>query len=156
MCSGCRLLALVLSALCAGVGASCAAAEDEPAVAVAPPRPDVPVGPVAGVEANAVDEEPNPFAEDEDAMADGRRFFLAYNCAGCHGDHGGGGMGPSLRDEAWIYGGSHAQIADSIAEGRAFGMPSWEKMLTPAQIWQITAYLRSMRTTREPQAPAGN
>jgi cytochrome c oxidase cbb3-type subunit 3 len=146
----------MLSALFAGVGVGCAAAEDEPAVAVAPPRRDVPVGPVAGAAPNAVEEEPNPFAEDEDAMADGRRFFLAYNCAGCHGDHGGGGMGPSLRDEAWIYGGSHAQIADSIAEGRAFGMPSWEKMLTPAQIWQITAYLRSMRTTREPQAPVGN
>jgi cytochrome c oxidase cbb3-type subunit 3 len=89
-------------------------------------------------------------------MAQGRRFFLAYNCAGCHGDHGGGGMGPSLRDDAWIYGDSHAQVADSIAEGRAYGMPAWEKMLTPVQIWQITAYLKSMRTTREPQAPAGN
>ena len=156
MCSGCRFLALLLSVTCAAALAGCGAPEDEPAVAVAPPRPDVPVGPVAGVAATTLDEAVNPFAENEDAMAEGRRFFLAYNCAGCHGDHGGGGMGPSLRDDAWIYGDSHAQVADSVAEGRAYGMPSWQKMLTPAQIWQITAYLKSMRTTREPQALPGN
>jgi hypothetical protein len=39
MCSGCRLLALMLSVPFAGVGAGCAGAEDEPAVALAPPRP---------------------------------------------------------------------------------------------------------------------
>jgi hypothetical protein len=44
-------------------------------------------------------------------------------------------------------------IADSIAKGRAFGMPAWAKMLTPAQIWQLTAYLKSLRTSREPQPP---
>jgi mono/diheme cytochrome c family protein len=54
----------------------------------------------------------------------------------------------------WIYGSSHGHIANSIAQGRAYGMPSWRKMLTDAQIWQITAYLKSMRTTREPQPPA--
>jgi cytochrome c oxidase cbb3-type subunit 3 len=62
-------------------------------------------------------------------------------------------MGPSLRDAAWIYGGSDTKIANSIAEGRAYGMPAWGRMLTPAQIWQITAYIKSMRTPHEPEAP---
>jgi cytochrome c oxidase cbb3-type subunit 3 len=62
-------------------------------------------------------------------------------------------MGPSLRDHVWLYGAAHAQIANSIAEGRSFGMPAWRKMLTDAQIWQITAYLKSLRTKDEPQPP---
>ena len=50
---------------------------------------------------------------------------------------------------------SRSKIASSIAEGRAYGMPAWGAMLTPAQTWQITAYIKSMRTEREPDAPAG-
>jgi mono/diheme cytochrome c family protein len=123
------------------------------AVSVAPPLFDTPVGPWPGL-VNISDQQlANPFEKNPDALAEGRRFFLAYNCAGCHGDHGGGGMGPSLRDRTWIYGDSHARIARSIADGRAYGMPAWSKMLTPAQIWQITAYLKSMRAPYEPQPP---
>jgi hypothetical protein len=35
----------------------------------------------------------------------------------------------------------------------AFGMPAWAKMLTPAQIWQLTACLNLLRTSQEPQPP---
>jgi cytochrome c oxidase cbb3-type subunit 3 len=63
-------------------------------------------------------------------------------------------MGPSLRDDVWLYGSSHGQIASSIAQGRAHGMPAWGVMLTPDQIWQITEYITSLRTDREPQPPA--
>ena len=121
-------------------------------VTSAPPLPAVPVGPLPGIPETR-DVTANPFAEDPDALAEGRRFFLAYNCAGCHGDHGGGGMGPSLRDATWIYGSTDAQIASSIAQGRAYGMPAWEKMLTPAQTLKLTAYLKSLRTAREPSPP---
>lgn len=83
---------------------------------------------------------------------DERRFFLAYNCAGRHGDHGGG-RGPSLREVDWIYGDCHARITRSIADGRALGMAASRLTLTPAPIWQVTAYLKSLRTEREPQRP---
>jgi mono/diheme cytochrome c family protein len=155
MCSASRRVRVLLGVSCAVVvtaaAAGCRAAQP-PAVAVAPPLVDTVVGPLPG----ALENDPgpaNPFAEDNVALMEGRRFFLAYNCAGCHGDHGGGGMGPSLRDTDWIYGDSHAHIAKSIAEGRALGMPAWKLMLTPAQIWQVTAYLKSLRTEREPQRP---
>jgi cytochrome c oxidase cbb3-type subunit 3 len=65
-------------------------------------------------------------------------------------------MGPSLRDASWIYGSSPIEIANSIAEGRAYGMPAWGTKLTPAQIWQITAYIQSLRTSREPDPPRGS
>ena len=93
----------------------------------------------------------NPLKNDPDAVARWMKDFDNFNCSGCHMGNGGGGMGPSLRDAEWIYGDSHAQIAKSIAEGRAYGMPAWRLMLTPAQIWQVTAYLKSLRTEREPQ-----
>jgi Cytochrome C oxidase, cbb3-type, subunit III len=56
------------------------------------------------------------------------------NCSGCHGEHAGGGMGPSLRDVDWLYGGADAQVFDSIAHGRANGMPSWGTKLDQDQI----------------------
>ena len=125
----------------------------KPDVLEAPPLVNIPVGPLPGPVIDQIDGPANPFERNSDSLGAGRRFFVSYNCSGCHGDHGGGGMGPSLRDHTWIYGASHAHIANSIAQGRAFGMPAWRKMLTDAQIWQITAYLKSMRTDREPQPP---
>src|ERR1700758_3073362 len=67
----------------------------------------------------------NPYSNDAVALQDGRRLFNWYNCSGCHGGHAGGGMGPSLRDETWIYGSQDSQIFDSIAQGRSNGMPAW-------------------------------
>lgn len=134
--------------------AACREQSAAPAFVEAPRVGAVPVGPLPGP-AEGASEPANPFGNDRDALREGRRFFVQYNCAGCHGDHGGGGMGPSLRDASWIYGSSDAKIANSIAEGRAYGMPAWGAMLTPAQIWQITAYIKSLRTDREPDPPAG-
>jgi cytochrome c oxidase cbb3-type subunit III len=152
MCLACRIA--IIGIMAAGLMA-CRPPAQPAAVAVAPPVLETTVGPWPGIAMQGDDgaESTNPFSEDVVALAEGRRFFQAYNCAGCHGDHGGGGMGPSLRDAAWIYGSADARIADSIAKGRAFGMPAWAKMLTPAQIWQLTAYLKSLRTSREPQPP---
>jgi cytochrome c oxidase cbb3-type subunit 3 len=119
----------------------------------ATPGVDTPVGPVPGpgVASHA---NPNPYsATDPIAVVDGRHWFKHYNCHGCHGDHAGGGMGPSLRDVDWIYGDTDAQIFDSIAEGRAHGMPSWGTKLPEDHIWKMVAYIRSLRTDNEPQAP---
>lgn len=95
----------------------------------------------------------NPFAADRAAAGAGRRLFREFNCSGCHGEHAGGGMGPSLRDPDWIYGGDDGQVFSSIAEGRADGMPSWYTRLSQDQIWRLVAYIRSMRTRNEPEPP---
>lgn len=133
----------------------CSERTSAPPVSLMPPIADVPVGPVPGGVREDRSALGNPVAGDPDALRDGRAFFVAYNCSGCHGDHGGGGMGPSLRDASWIYGGSAAEIANSVVQGRAHGMPAWGTRLTPEQVWQIVAYLGSMRTPREPDPPAG-
>lgn len=112
---------------------------------------DNPVGPVPGPGDATLPQ--NPYAEDPAALMEGRKLFVQFNCAGCHGTHGGGGMGPSLRDRAWIYGNHQADIFDSIYDGRAHGMPAWGSVIPEDYIWKITAYIGSMRTADEPQPP---
>ena len=77
------------------------------------------------------------------AIAKGQQLFTWMNCAGCH-SHGGGGMGPALMDGKWRYGGRIDQIAASIYEGRPNGMPAWRGKLTDEQIWQLSAYVRTL------------
>jgi cytochrome c oxidase cbb3-type subunit 3 len=62
-------------------------------------------------------------------------------------------MAPSLRDLDWIYGSSDAQIFNSIAEGRAHGMPAWGTKVPQKQIWELVAYIESLRTPMEPDPP---
>jgi cytochrome c oxidase cbb3-type subunit 3 len=83
------------------------------------------------------------------AIAAGARLFNWYNCSGCH-FHGAGGIGPSLMDDQWIYGGRIDQIYDTIARGRPNGMPSWQGKIPANETWQIAAYVRSL------SAPAAN
>lgn len=148
----CRLRSLA-ACVAAVAGAACGAESRAPQEAApVPSAVQGIVGPLPGP-AQDVQDRPNPVAGSEESLAAGRRYFVQYNCAGCHGDHGGGGMGPSLRDTVWLYGDTHERIAKSIAEGRNYGMPAWSRMLTEEQIWQITAYLKSMRTSDEPDAP---
>src|SRR5689334_948276 len=44
----------------------------------------------------------SPFQNNAWGTAEGKRLFDSYNCSGCHA-HGGGGMGPPLMDDKWIY-----------------------------------------------------
>jgi cytochrome c oxidase cbb3-type subunit 3 len=77
------------------------------------------------------------------AIADGKQLFGQMNCTGCH-FNGGGGMGPALMSGHLRYGGQIDQIYESIAQGRPNGMPSWQFVLQPAQIWSLAAYVKSL------------
>jgi cytochrome c oxidase cbb3-type subunit 3 len=95
----------------------------------------------------------NPYGDDPSARLDGRQLFVHFNCAGCHGGHAGGGMGPSLRDADWIYGGEDGDVFDSIAQGRANGMPGWGAMLPSDYIWRLVAYIDTLDTPDEANPP---
>jgi cytochrome c oxidase cbb3-type subunit 3 len=83
------------------------------------------------------------FEESKLAIADGEQLFNQMNCTGCH-FNGGGGMGPALMSGHWRYGGRMDQIYASIAQGRPNGMPSWQFVLQPQQIWELAAYVKSL------------
>ncbi len=90
-----------------------------------------------------VDPRAAAFYDNAEAVNTGKRLYGQYNCSGCH-SNGGGGMGPSLMDNEWIYGGRLEQIHQTLLEGRPNGMPTWGGKISDEQLWQISAYVRSM------------
>jgi len=77
------------------------------------------------------------------AISEGQRLFGWYNCTGCHAN-GGGGIGPPLIKDHWIYGNEPANLFDTIVQGRPNGMPTWGKKIPEYQVWQIVTYIRSL------------
>jgi cytochrome c oxidase cbb3-type subunit 3 len=85
----------------------------------------------------------NEYEENAFALSQGKQLFSQMNCVGCHA-HGGGGMGPALMDDKWIYGSQPEQIFSTIVEGRPNGMPSFRGKLPDYEVWQLAAYVRSL------------
>lgn len=117
-----------------------------------------PVGPIPGPQVageNPAETMQDPYANDPSALEQGRQLFVAMNCAGCHGGHAGGGMGPDLRpDHIFRYGNAPANLFDSISMGRAMGMPAWGTKLPPEVIWKLVAYIQSLGSQQEPDKAA--
>ena len=95
----------------------------------------------------------NPLGRDENTGT-GQQLFTWFNCAGCHGARGGGGIGPPLRDKVWIYGSDPGSIYQSIAQGRPNGMPAFAGKVPDEQIWSLEMYIRSLGGA-DPPVPAG-
>jgi cytochrome c oxidase cbb3-type subunit 3 len=85
----------------------------------------------------------NGYEESAYAISEGQKLYMSMNCVGCH-FHGGGGIGPPLMDNEWIYGSDPQQIFASIVEGRPNGMPAFRGKIPDYQVWQIVAYVRSL------------
>ena len=85
----------------------------------------------------------NEYEKNAYAVSEGKRLYEQMNCVGCH-FHGGGGIGPPLMDEKWIYGSDPSQIFATVVEGRPNGMPSFRGKLNDDQVWKIAAYVRSL------------
>ena len=92
----------------------------------------------------------NPFEDDPEAIAAGRKLFAQY-CTQCHGARAEGGKrGPSLvRHEVrqatpgtlfWI-------LTNGVVRR---GMPVWSKLPEP-QRWQIVTFLKSLAGSTGPQ-----
>ena len=85
----------------------------------------------------------SPYQENAYGIAEGKRLYSAFNCNGCHA-MGGGGIGPALMDDKWIYGSAPDQIYSSISQGRPNGMPTFGARVPSQQIWQLVAYVQSL------------
>jgi cytochrome c oxidase cbb3-type subunit 3 len=85
----------------------------------------------------------SPYENNAWAINEGQRLYTWFNCKGCH-FAGGGGMGPALMDETWIYGSEPREIFQSIAAGRPNGMPAFGTRIPDQQIWELVAYVRSL------------
>jgi cytochrome c oxidase cbb3-type subunit III len=65
-------------------------------------------------------------------------------CARCHGPTGAGGSAPSLNDSLFLYTADARFLRYAIMEGRDdTAMPAFRHVLTPEQINDVTAHIRS-------------
>lgn len=94
------------------------------------------------------------------AMAGGRAVF-AENCAPCHGAGGAGAYGfPTLADDEWLWGGTLADIQQTISYGvrnantnsRQSEMPKFgaDGLLTAPQISAVADYVVGLSTKAAP------
>lgn len=87
-----------------------------------------------------------------DASAEGARIFKT-NCGTCHGPqgYGDGPIGESLDPKPQNLAELQAVAADDflywrIAEGSpGTSMPPWKNIMTEEQIWQIVAFIRTLK-----------
>ena len=85
----------------------------------------------------------SPYQKNAYGIAQGKTLFSAFNCNGCHA-MGGGGIGPALMDDKWIYGAAPEQIYSTIVQGRPNGMPAYGGRIPDQQLWQLVAYVESL------------
>jgi mono/diheme cytochrome c family protein len=114
-------------------------------VAAQETKPSTGSGSAQQAQAPADEPKKNPFTGDSAAIAEGRQLYMKYNCYGCHGTAGGGGMGSSLIDSNWAFGGDDASVFNSIQNG-AGRMPPLGQManIPDEEIWKMVAFIRSL------------
>jgi len=100
--------------------------------------------------ANLVDENTVQLLTGAGDLAAGKKIY-DVNCAACHGNAGEGGVGPNLTDDYWLHGGSVQDVFKTVKYGvPEKGMRSWKEDLSPAQLAQVTSYIKSLRGTNPP------
>ena len=86
----------------------------------------------------------NPYTGKAEAITEGQQLYKKFNCYGCHGMQGGGGMGPNLTDETWQTGdGSDLNLLSQVRDGKG-AMPAFKAMLNDDQAWKIISFVRTL------------
>jgi cytochrome c oxidase cbb3-type subunit 3 len=94
--------------------------------------------------ANLVDENSVTFLEDDSRIAEGGRIFVR-NCAVCHANDGGGGVGPNLADNYSIHGADIKSIFKTVKYGvPAKGMIPWKGQLNAGEIQEVSSYILTL------------
>jgi len=126
----------------------------QPAAAGSPMKP---LERVAGAEKGTLK---NPYTDNADAIAAGKKLYFSYSCNGCHGGGGGGGMCPPISNDVFVYGSDDDTFFRLIALGSDGLMkqgytrkgrenvvgpmpPFGELIKTDEELWKIIAFLRT-------------
>ncbi|TCK17603.1 cytochrome c55X [Thiogranum longum] len=76
------------------------------------------------------------------------RNLVHQDCGSCHGMRLTGGLGPALTPQA-LQGRNHKSLFTTIRSGRpGTPMPTWQPLLTDAEINWIVDYLKTPETTQ--------
>lgn len=87
----------------------------------------------------------NPLNDDDEAIAKGKDEFLVA-CAGCHGHHAKGKLGPSLIDDYWTYPANAEDrgLFSTIYGGARAQMGPHYMSMTKTEMLETMAFLRSI------------
>ncbi len=108
--------------------------------------------------ANLVDESSVEMLNDESRLLAGGQIFTK-NCAVCHANDGGGGVGPNLTDAYWIHGNDIKDVFKTVKYGvPAKGMIPWKDQLSAAEMQEVASYVLSLQgtTPANPKEPQGD
>jgi cytochrome c oxidase cbb3-type subunit 3 len=95
--------------------------------------------------------------QSDEAVMKAGQVLYKKNCAVCHADDGGGGVGPNLTDDYWIHGNDIKGVFTTVSEGvPAKGMIPWKGNMSPKQIQDVSNYVLSLvgttpASSKEPQ-----
>jgi len=104
---------------------------------------------------NMVNAETVELLTDIDALATGKELYNT-NCVACHAGNGGGGIGPNLTDNNWIYNGDIKGVFNTVSEGAENGMIAWKDILNPEKIQAVSSYVLSMKLAEGGKEPQGD
>jgi cytochrome c oxidase cbb3-type subunit 3 len=96
--------------------------------------------------------------KDASTLALGKEVF-GHSCSACHRLDAGGQIGPNLTDDYWLHGATIEQMRKTVSDGvLEKGMPPWAKVLKPAQLDAVVAYVFTLRGTNppNPKPPQGD
>jgi cytochrome c oxidase cbb3-type subunit 3 len=100
--------------------------------------------------ANNIDEKTVTLLTDPNSLAAGKNLYSSM-CAACHGVNGEGGVGPNFTDGYWLHGNSVNEIFKTIKYGvTEKGMKAWKDDFSPAQIAQLSSFIKSLENTNFP------
>jgi cytochrome c oxidase cbb3-type subunit 3 len=103
---------------------------------------------------NLVNEDNVELLTDAASVNKGKEIF-SKNCTPCHGQNGGGGIGPNLTDTKWIYDGDIKGVFHTISEGAENGMVAWKNQLSPDKIQEVASFVLSMPKAEGGKEPQG-
>ena len=103
----------------------------------------------------------NPYTDNPEAIAQGKKLYFNKSCNGCHGGGGGGGMCPPLTNTVWVYGDDDDTLFRLITlgsdelkkagyhrkgtEGVVGPMPPFGELInTDQDVWKIIAWVRTV------------
>jgi len=103
----------------------------------------------------------NPYKDTQaDIVVQGEALFGSSSCSGCHGPAGGGGLGPPVTNDIWVYGGDDDTLFRLIALGsdglqaQGYSRKGHESIVAPMppfgaalknsdDLWKILAFIRA-------------
>ena len=113
---------------------------------------------LGGTAENALAQDTNPFAGDEDAIAEGEALFQAVCTGYCHVLPGSqrDAKCPDLFDCEWKNGGSDKEMFQILLDGVPnTEMAPFRGQLPDDMLWQILAYVKSASTCQEGRVATG-